>query len=598
MHRYLDKDSIEGMRLACGRKGIEKFYNLLRLDKIGYKIIAMGWIGSRIVLEIANCKNGKEEESLILYITKRIETQPSLIKTKYLDIYYNSNKADEKFVEHLLSIDFSDITFENLIDILLEDPELGDPSLRLPEFEKIERPENHLDSWGGRDLYANFFAEGEFARAQLDSVNIYQNCVFIQHSDIECVSLKPNLDLRLIRFLVKYPWLSRNKKKYEGLKRDELPDINKFFSTDLKENDIIMGHNKLSDIFDFVLSNIKGKDIFISNTCTPVVIGEDVDSIVERVRKKRDILYLTVTPQSMEVVLKALFKKSVPRNRKRTKTKGLINLLGYERDYYLSGLIALLKKLGIMINSVAIPDVSPSTLKKYYLGGIDVIKPNSIWEHLYSQLSSMSGHKFVAIEAPYGFEGSIRWIEEVSKLNNICISREEILKNINPVTIEEYNLLKDRIKNIGLIFIIRKGEEMYLTDSAKSWGVPLLKFFMEIGSRIEVFIRAENMDEARANAEKILQILKGYPDYEVRYFESFDSMMTLLKRSNCRLVFSNHSNDWRITSSGKNVLSLNDFEIGFEGAIYTLNRVIFLADVEFFRKYTNYLNRDYTGRYV
>ncbi|GEM_PF-3454755 len=596
MHRYLSQNSeIEGQRLACGRYSINEFFRILSLEGTGYEISSMGWIGNRVVLNII-LSGLKKQNQIALYIAKRMDTQPALLKTTYLDIYYSSSESDERFAKHILSLDLNKYTFDDLLTIIKQDPELGAPSSKLPQSENLDRPENHLDSWGGRDLYANFFAEGEFARAQLDSVNIYENCVFIQHSDVECVSIKPNLDLRLIKYLVKYPWFSSNREKYKKINRVELPDVNKFFSTDLRENDIIMGHSKVKDVLDYVLSNVKKKNIFISNTCTPVVIGEDVESIVSKAKKRRkDLLYLTVTPQSMEVVLKDLFK--IPAKSNSRLSRNAINLIGFERDLYLLRLIRMLKRLGIEVNSVVIPDISPGSLRLYKRGGVDILKPNSIWNHLYFQLNSASSHKYFAIDAPYGFDGTIRWIREIGRVIKKKITEKDIFGLFDPQIIKKKNLLTDKMKSIGVIFIIRKDEGAYLTDSARTWGIPLLNFFKEMGSRIEILIRAKDVEEARGASEQILKLLNGYHNYEIRFFRSFDEMMTLVEKSVCQIVFSNHSYDWRITSCGKFPFSLNDFEVGFDGSLYTMNKIYEISQNRFFPAYFRFLKRDYTGQY-
>lgn len=597
MHRYLENNNtLEGMRLACGEESIQVFSEIFRLGSIKYKITAMGWIGNKIVVDIV--PTDREPSSgggITLYIARRIETQPALVKTRYLDIYYSGEGVDEVFVRHIQSLRLEDCSIDDLIQIIKKDREFGSPKLPLPTSERSDRPENHLDSWGGDQLYANFLAEGEFARGQLDSVNIYQNCVFIQHSDIECVSLKPNIDLRLIFFLVKYPWLSKNRLRYRGIARDDLPDANRFFSTDLREKDIIMGHNKVREVIDYALENVKDKNIFLSNTCTPVVIGEDVESVVKRARKKRkDLLYLTVTPQSMEVVLKDLFARSVRGSP--SKKQNVINLVGFESENYLRSLIDVLKRLGIEVNSVVIPDVSASVLDQYIKGGLDIIKPNALWRHLYDQIGCVSSHKYLSIDAPYGFEGTIKWIIEVGKFVGVNIKRSDILRLVGDEVIGRYNKLRAQMKGIGVLFIFRHDETGYLADSAKSWGVPLLNFLTEMGTHIEIFIKAGSLERARSAAESLLNALSGYNRFEIRYFNSFSQMMRLMELSKSNLVFSNHTDDWRVSSASKSAFSLTDFEIGFEGALYTMSRLLHLSSNRFFFRYGRFLKRDLYGR--
>ncbi len=595
MHRYIESNSsLEGMRIACGREGIDAFSKILGLNSINYKITAMGWIGNKIVIDILNEQN---KEEITLCIARRIETQPALLKTHYLDIYYNGQKSDELFISHIQSLDLSDYSLEDLLEIIKKDSEAGSAKLPLPKSERSDKPDNHLDSWGGNQLYANFLAEGEFARGQLDSVNIYENCVFIQHSDIECVSLKPNIDIRLIFFLVKYPWLSRNKERYKGLVRNELPDMDKFFSTDLRERDIILGHNKLKEVIDYALENVKGKNIFLSNTCTPVVIGEDVESVVRKAReRRRDFLYLTVTPQSMEVVLKDLFNR--PKKNRLKKQGKVINLIGFENENYLKSLVKFLGILGIEVNSIAIPDVSGKTLDRYMRGGVDIIKPNSLWQHLFDQLCSASSHKYISLDAPYGFEGTIKWILELGRILGMKLNRSDILKKIEEKIRDEYYRLKGQMKDIGVLFVLRKDEAGYLVDSAKSWGIPLLDFLIEMGVNIEIFIKADSLEEARSSANPLLKRLGKYGSFEIRYFDSFERMMSLVERSRGQLIFSNHTDDWRASSASKGCFSLTDFEIGFGGAIYTMKRLIHLSQNRFFGKFGRYLKRDRYGRLI
>jgi len=403
--------------------------------------------------------------------------------------------------------------------------------------------------------------------------------------------------LRLIRYLVRYPWLSQNTEKYSGIKRDEVPDMNKFYSTDLRERDIIIGHNKLKDALDYAVENIKDKNIFLSNTCTPVVIGEDVESLVEKARKRnKRLLYLTVTPQSMEIVLKDLFTKGS--SGKRANDIKSINLVGYEYDYYLKRLMSLMSKLGIYVKSVVIPSVSEKTLKKYRRGGFDIIKPNALWNHLYNQLISASSHKYKAIEAPYGFEGTTNWILQISNLLGIDISESEIYKNIDSSLLGEYRELKERMKGINVAFVIRKNESSYLTDPAKLWGIPILRFFKEMNSGLRIYIKANGREEAVNCSEQILKELKDYSNFEIRYFDSFEMMMRILTQSDAQLVFTNHTNDWRVSACGKNPISLTDFEVGFYGTIYTMQTLIHLADNMFFKKYHRFLERGIDGRYI
>jgi nitrogenase molybdenum-iron protein alpha/beta subunit len=109
---------------------------------------------------------------------------------------------------------------------------------------------------------------------------------------------------------VNYPWDDRVRepsKPYEqGLANlSDLDFVEEgMITTDLDENDVIFGNpSKLKKLLDHATSrpNPDGRLLFVSNTCVPTVIGDDVESVVKRVRSAtgKQILYLTVSPRSM-----------------------------------------------------------------------------------------------------------------------------------------------------------------------------------------------------------------------------------------------------------------------------------------------------------
>ena len=54
-----------------------------------------------------------------------------------------------------------------------------------PGVDDLERPASLLDTWGADGAYADFFAGGEVARAQLDTIDPTRFLVMVQHGDAE-----------------------------------------------------------------------------------------------------------------------------------------------------------------------------------------------------------------------------------------------------------------------------------------------------------------------------------------------------------------------------------------------------------------------------
>ena len=173
-------------------------------------------------------------------------------------------------------------TIESLETAIAADPELGDPTLPMPpSVDEQDRPRSLLDTWGDTDAYADFFAGGELAREQLDSLDPGVLFTFVQHSDCECLHVNPH-GIAPIVWLVNHPWDNRVRHGAAAVRQDLVAAASEgMMTSDLDENDVIMGNQgKLRRLLAQAerVHRRTGKTLFISNTCTPVVNGEDVES--------------------------------------------------------------------------------------------------------------------------------------------------------------------------------------------------------------------------------------------------------------------------------------------------------------------------------
>ena len=110
-------------------------------------------------------------------------------------------------------------------------------------------------------------------------------------------------------------------------------------TTDLNEHDVIMGNPGLvREVLDHVVATTEDKDkiTFFSNTCVPMVTGEDVESVVRQTAKESGIslVYLTVTPFSMFNVFKDLLeaRRLTYEAQAPAPDPNMVNLIGFAED--------------------------------------------------------------------------------------------------------------------------------------------------------------------------------------------------------------------------------------------------------------------------
>jgi len=72
-------------------------------------------------------------------------------------------------------------------------------------------------------------------------------------------------------------------------------------------------------------------------------------------------------------------------------------------------------------------------------------------------------------------------------------------------------------------------------------------------------------------------------------------MARRLAESKADAFFSCHFFDWRVTAAGKNLFSLQHFEMGLRGAVRTAERLLGICRTPFYRSYHRHLQRTPEG---
>jgi hypothetical protein len=596
--------SLQGRSVPAGAISRSFLSRLLGISELNgkYRIRAVAWVDHAVE---ASVPLGQEE--VVFRIERRTEGASGLVVCPHLILYYRGKDIPAELaeaVERHAPVHLANHTIESLAESISSDPELGDPSLPMPPgTNERERPQSLLDTWGVQDAYADFFAAGELARAQLDSLDPGALFTFIQHSDCECLHVNPHTGGSVV-WLVNYPWDNRIR---HGTALGEQLDpttaaVEGMLTTDLDENDVIMGNpEKLERILKRAEQVYlkTGKTLFFSNTCTPVVTGEDVESVVNRFKKSAGcpLLYLTVTPRSMVNVfqdvlvthrLDAEQAHHAPRERR-------VNLIGFRSDPETEELGELLDLIGVSVNCILLPDLTFELVDRLPEAALNVFLPNQLWQHLYDQLQFDSRIPFINPPAPFGLEGTVRWLLEVAAFFDPPDDAENVLRERVLEIREKSGSLRQEAGRFRLGFVIRSEEAHLLTNPATTWGVPLIEMLEELGFGLEIYIKVADQESARRSSRRVYDCF-GQPDRHV--IQAFDCMTRMSRRiaeSQAAAFFSSHFYDWRLTSAGKNILSLQHFEMGLRGATRTARRLLGICRTPFYRRYHRFLGRTPEG---
>jgi hypothetical protein len=117
----------------------------------------------------------------------------------------------------------------------------------------------------------------------------------------------------------------------------------------------------------------------------------------------------------------------------------------------------------------------------------------------------------------------------------------------------------------------------------------------ELGFALDVFLQVRDRETARKAAEEVHAVFALPERHRLQAFDSPAGMAGRLAESKADAFFTSHFFDWRVTAAGKNLFSLQHFEMGLRGAVRTAERLLGVCRTPFYRRYGRYLERTAEG---
>lgn len=600
---------VEGRRLALGSQSLERIAWLFGLDRAPerFRPTAAAWIEDHLEVSIP----AGTARDVVFRLERAVPGERAFVTTEHLALQYRAKAFPAPLaaaIRQAAEKRLLRLTLDDVAELAASDPELGAEGLAMPTATNAH-PAHQLDTWGADDAWADFFARGEVARSQLDSIDPSKLFRFIQHCDSECLLVNP-YGLTSTVPLVEYPWGDRARAAGEGSLpksgpgapgRDDEDVGGEMMTTDLDERDVIFGNpDKVRGILEKATSrrDPHHRMIFFSNTCVPTVTGEDVESVVREFQAKSDVplLYLTVTPKAMNDVFRGLLveRRLAAEAQAPAPDPDAVNLIGFPDDRATGELVALLGRFGLRVHTMLLPELDVGRIEQLAGASLNVFRPNEVWAHYFEQLRERSRTPHVTPPAPYGRDGTRRWLEAVLG----GLGRTLDAARWAEVTADEsarWDAACARARQHRLGLVVRGEELQYLTDPAHTWGVPLLEMTREAGFGLDLMLYATDARTGRSQAEQVGGVVEPGAGWTIHLFPTFEALDALLERSACEAVLTHYFFDWRLSQAGKNRFSLQHFEMGLAGGVRTVERLVAACELPFYRRYRRFLRRTREG---
>ncbi|MBI4678967.1 MAG: AAA family ATPase [Elusimicrobia bacterium] len=443
--------------------------------------------------------------------------------------------------------------------------------------------------WGSPDQWRRFFCDFETRRHARTRLEVQAPVIHVWHQDLECSYATPDYFYAGLPSFFKFPW-----PRPIGPEGDEGPDGRqegpdapqgpeemgvREAMTNLRDLDVIHGGGrKLDETLGLAVARAEGKAqaVVVHSTCVPTVIGDDAKAVVDRWQKrsKIPIVYTNPAETNEEVDLGLLLFKKLQNKRPLAHARRgrSVNLAGFPEGQALKELVGLLREAGVGINSRVLPALSPDAARRYLDAGVQILYPNGAYEEAYKEFFEPLPIRTVTLDAPYGVEATVKWLETVAAEAGVKGRGVAVFKKAWEASAPAWAAGRKEAAKHALGFVVDGHHVGRLTDPLQMWGVPVLRLLMEMGFGVQVLCHG-----------------KGKVTPNLAFFQTSEELGKLLKEGRFQAVYSEYACDRRLAEAGKAQFSLEPFEMGLAGGVRTMKALNGICGWPFYRRYGKYI---------
>jgi Nitrogenase component 1 type Oxidoreductase len=551
-----------------------------------YSVEAVHWVEDHVEIRVVGA--GLDDGLDVTLDATRAE-RPTFLSGPEVSLWFRRPEIPPS-----LALRFRQVAGRNLARLRLRDlarAVLLDPDNRVasvvdetdPVPEGISIPTAAEHAWTHPAFYADFFAAPEIRRAGCDIIDVHTAHTLVSHGDVECsycAVCVPRPRTALLRLPV-YETVRNIGRLPDGQGLfNESEDLSDIISSDMTEQDVILGApGRIEQVLEHAERHRKKDRLLMIGLCLPDVIGEDQDAAVEAYAAKTEtpVFMVPASPRSW-----AWFARDMLQTRRKTAASiakcdsHAINLIGFADNEGTRELGVRLASVGVRLNTRVLPELHMDAVDLIPQGALNVYLPNIHWEKAYSHLEDDELRGHLTIDGPYGIAGTRAWLQRVCAALGMTDDgpgsiAEEFDGWMNPIA-DRWNRLRAEAGAYRLGVVVSDDDIGTLLDARFTWGIALLSVLHEMGFGLDLFVGGPRADAAVERFRTRTSLDRG--DYVIDTFDSFPSLLEALAGSPCRAVFSNYVFDWRLVQAGKTPFSTLELEMGLQGAVLTLERLL------------------------
>ncbi len=376
-----------------------------------------------------------------------------------------------------------------------------------------------------------------------------------------------------------------------------VPAAGSWVAVDYSENDVVGGaEDKLHQVLRALKKRQQDVKVVLIQTCVSRLVGDDVRGILKNELKDGDFLILDPDFQTRDAAVDSLvwpwllktFRPAVKPATGRAQRQR-VNLAGLgERGYpSIAELEAMLARLGVDLNVCLFPSFREEELESFYLAPVTIASTCSIVRHAFSlAVRADPDHRWAFLDPPFGLKQTRAWTSAV--LSEVLAGRRlknarAILDRMRRSYAKKLQPLKEALSGNSIALMASARFSSFLFDPAEAFGVPLVPMLTELGLDVELFVY-QDIPPPRDLGE----FVHGRERVTLNTFDDRDELLQAVSASGSKLLLTSIRRNSQVLSLGKLPVSIHAFEMGFEGALRTADRLRHLCRTDFVDRYRRY----------
>ncbi len=349
----------------------------------------------------------------------------------------------------------------------------------------------------------------------------------------------------------------------------------RFFCTNLSEEEAVVGRSlrRLEACLELVCSRVRPQTVFLLGTCLTALIGDDLAAPARSIAEKTGVPVVPLSGGGMRFVSQAavtdrfarLMLEACPNGQPR---EGWVNLVGFHPG---QEVLSLLRKLGIGVNAVLVPQTPVSVWKTLPTAQLNLVLDQDLYAGFLQAAHHRFGTEHLQVPYPVGHRATTGFFEKLLLRIPTGADAGSILGPAGEAARREVERASTATLGVRLGYNIGSMKNLHPRTLALE-GLADLPAFEELGFEPLILVQGDDRPRRAAAISETLQSFGCHAPQAI--FSDTVFFSDLCREQECRLVYASDHLREQVQRSGAGFLAHGSLQPGYSAAGANISAII------------------------